>query len=167
VTGAPRVVVMGVSAVGKSTVGTALADRLGISFLDADDLHPRASVEKMRAGLPLTDEDRAPWLRICGEALGATPDGVVLACSALARRYRDALRAVAPDAFFVYLAADRGHVLARASSRDGHFMPVSLLASQFDALEPLQRDESGATIDAAADAAAVVDAAVAAVLAAR
>lgn len=166
-TGSPRIVVMGVSAVGKSTVGTALADRLGIPFLDADDLHPGASVEKMRAGLPLTDEDRAPWLRICGEALGTAPGGAVLACSSLARRYRDALRAVAPDAFFVYLAADRAHVLERASSRDGHFMPVSLLASQFDTLEPLERDESGATIDAAAGAAAVIDAAVTAVLAAH
>lgn len=139
---------MGVSAVGKSTVGAALADRLDIPFIDADDLHSPASIEKMRAGLPLTDQDREPWLRRCGAALVVAPRGSVLACSALARRYRDVLRSVAPEAVFVHLAADRERVLARATSRDGHFMPVALLTTQFDTLEPLQLDEVGLTIDA-------------------
>jgi carbohydrate kinase (thermoresistant glucokinase family) len=153
----PRIVVMGVSAVGKSAVGAALAARLGVPFADADDLHSAASVEKMQAGAPLTDEDRWPWLRRCGERLRAEPGGAVMACSALRRRYRDALRDCAEGVFFVHLRADPDSVRERATSRDGHFMPVALLASQFATLEPLGEDEAGIVVDATQDIASIVD----------
>jgi len=143
-----RVVVMGVSGSGKSTVGRALAEARGVPFLDADDLHPEANVAKMTAGIPLTDEDRGPWLEAVGAWLAERSDGVV-ACSALKRAYRDVLRASAPDARFVHLAADRAVVAERISHRreGGHFMPPSLLHSQYADLEPLGADELGLTID--------------------
>ena len=98
------IVVMGVSGAGKSTVGSALAARLGAVFIDADSLHPPANVQKMAPGTPLTDEDRWPWLKLVGTALSAeSPRGVVVACSALRRRYRDAIRTAAPSSTFVLL----------------------------------------------------------------
>ena len=143
-----HIVVMGVSAVGKSTVGAALAERLGIPFLDADDLHDAAAVAAMAAGIPLTDADRMPWLGRVGTALVAQSGGAVIACSALARRYRDAIRATAPGAVFVHLDAPADVLAIRAGAREGHFMPASLLASQLATLEPLQPDEPGFAIDA-------------------
>ena len=105
--GVRHVVVMGVSGSGKSTVGEALARRLGTRFVDADDLHPAANVGKMRSGIPLTDDDRWPWLDAVGQALAEAPaPGVVVACSALRRAYRDRLRAFAPDTVFVALEGD-------------------------------------------------------------
>lgn len=139
---------MGVSGVGKSTVGAALAERLGIPFLDADDLHAPEAVARMRAGEPLTDGDRMPWLARCGAALAAAPEGAVLACSALARRYRDAILAAAPDAVFVALETDADRVVDRATHRPGHFMPASLVTSQYATYEPLAPDEPGAAVDA-------------------
>ena len=139
---------MGVSAVGKSTVGAALAERLGIPFLDADDLHDAAAVASMSAGIALTDADRMPWLGRVGEALAAQPGGAVIACSALARRYRDAIRAAAPDAVFVHLDAPTDVLAIRAGAREGHFMPASLLASQLATLEPLAATEAGFAVDA-------------------
>jgi carbohydrate kinase (thermoresistant glucokinase family) len=152
------IVVMGVSAVGKSTVGSALADRLGVPFIDADDLHPAANVAKMRSGVPLTDADRWPWLDLVGAALaGAGEHGVVLACSALRRAYRDRLVEAAPETFFVHLDLTEAALAERAAARTDHFMPVSLLRSQLAALERLGRDEPGMVVDAAESTSAIVE----------
>lgn len=140
---------MGVSGAGKSTVAAALAARLGGRFLDADDLHPSSNVEKMRAGIPLDDDDRMPWLRVVGETLAAasaTGEIPVIACSALRRRYRDVIRAAAPDAFFVLLQGTPELLAERMGARPGHFMPASLLASQLATLEPPQPDEAHLTV---------------------
>ncbi len=145
----PLVVVMGVSGSGKSTLGAALAERLRVAFRDADDLHPSENVEKMARGVPLTDADRAPWLEIVGGELAAQrPSGLVVACSALRRRYRDVLRRHAPEVFFVHLEAGRRVLAQRMVMRSEHFMPFTLLDSQLATLEPLGADEGGLTIDA-------------------
>ena len=155
------VVVMGVSGVGKTTVGVALARRLGWPFLDADDFHSTANVEKMRRGVPLTDDDRRPWLDAIGRELArrAADGDVVLACSALHRWHRDALRAGAhgADVRFVFLRAGYDEIDARMRARTGHFMPESLLRSQLDTLEPPDATEALA-VDAAAPSDAIVDA---------
>jgi gluconokinase len=143
----PLLVVMGVSGSGKSTVGAALAQRLRVPFADADDFHPQANIEKMSAGHPLDDEDRRPWLDAVGEWLAAHPDGAVMSCSALRRDYRDRLRGHAPRLAFVHLAGTREVIAARMAGRPGHFMPTSLLDSQFSTLEPLGDDEAGVTVD--------------------
>lgn len=142
---ASRIVVMGPSGSGKSVVGAVLATRLDLPFVDADDLHPDANVAKMAAGTPLTDEDRWPWLDIVAETLREAAGGAVVACSALARRYRDRIRAGAPDAVFVELEVTPEELARRMSSRE-HFMPASLLASQLAALEPLGDDERGVVV---------------------
>ncbi|MDX2376044.1 gluconokinase, GntK/IdnK-type [Microbacterium sp. LRZ72] len=157
----PRIVVMGVSAVGKTTVGIALAETLGVPFLDADDFHDSAAIAKMASGTPLDDDDRSPWLARVGDALTAAPDGAVVACSALARRYRDILRRRAPDVLFVHLDADGDVLRERATTREGHYMPASLLASQLATLEPLGPDEAGIRVDAALPVDEVVAAAAA------
>jgi gluconokinase len=142
------VVVMGVTGSGKSTVGVALAERMGVPFADADDFHSPANVAKMRAGTPLDDDDRLPWLRAIGEWLAAHREGgAVVTCSALKRAYRDILREAAPDIVFLHLDGDRETVRRRVAGRPGHFMPESLVQSQFDALQPLQEDERGVVID--------------------
>jgi len=131
------VVLMGVCGCGKSTVGRALAEELGWIFLDADDLHPQANVEKMASGIPLADEDRWPWYEgIAAELrrLGASGEHVVLACSALKQAYRDRLSR-AGDLRVVYLKGDAEAIEPRIVSRRGHFMPASLLESQFATLE--------------------------------
>lgn len=146
----PPVVVMGVSGSGKSTVGAALAERLGVGFTDGDGLHPEANVAKMRSGEPLTDADRAPWLDIVGDRLARNvADGIVVACSALRRTYRDRLRSHAPDTVFVHLAGGRELLAGRMGGRAGHFMPPALLESQLATLEPLADDEAGTTLDIA------------------
>lgn len=142
-----RIVVMGPSGSGKSTVGSALAERLGARFVDGDDLHPLTNVEKMAAGIPLDDDDRMPWLRVVGATLRAE-DRIVVACSALRRRYRDAIRDEAGDAFFAELVVDRGTLETRLDGRVNHFMPASLMDSQLEALEPLADDEIGVRVDA-------------------
>ena len=144
----PLVVAMGVSGSGKSTVGAALAQRLRVPFADADDFHPEANIAKMTAGQALDDDDRRPWL----EALGRWLDdhastGGVLSCSALKRDYRDRLRAHAAGAEFLHLAGSPEVITRRQASRPGHFMPASLLASQFATLEPLAPDELGLVVD--------------------
>ncbi|MEZ0448004.1 gluconokinase [Cellulomonas sp. ICMP 17802] len=154
-----RLVVMGVSGCGKSTVGALLAQRLGVAFLDADSLHPPANLAKMAGGVPLTDADRWPWLRLVGAALAAEPHGAVVACSALRRPYRDLLREAAPDLRFVHLVGTRAQLAARMSSRDGHFMPVSLLDTQLATLEPLAPDEPGVELDCTLDPGSLVGAA--------
>jgi gluconokinase len=155
---AARVVVMGVSGSGKSTVGSALARRLGVAYLDADTLHPPANVVKMAAGEPLDDGDRHPWLEKVGEWLAASHDGGVVSCSALKRKYRDQLRAHCPSVEFLLLDGSPELIGRRLAARSGHFMPPGLLASQFDTLEPLGGDERGLTVDAGQDVAAIVDA---------
>ena len=139
---------MGVSGAGKSTVGIALAGLLGVEFVDADSLHPESNVAKMAAGTPLTDVDRWPWLDLVGRSLaGASETGLVVACSALRRSYRDAIRAAAPAAEFVHLVVPCGVLGDRVANRPGHFMPVSLLDSQLETLEPLEADEAGVLVD--------------------
>ena len=147
---------MGVSAVGKSTVGAELAERLGIPFLDADDLHDDAAVAAMSAGIALSDADRMPWLARVGDALAAQSGGAVIACSALALRYRDAIRASAPNVIFVHLDAPAEVLAIRAGAREGHFMPASLLSSQLATLEPLDDDERGFAVDASLPVADIV-----------
>ncbi len=133
---APRaIVVMGVSGCGKTTVGQALAGSLGWDFEDADDWHPEENVARMRAGQPLTDEDRVPWLERLNRLLRES-ERVVLACSALKHGYREKLREGLNDGVgFVYLHAGEELLLARLKDRRGHYMPASLLPSQLEALE--------------------------------
>jgi len=152
------VVVMGVSGSGKSTVGAALGQRLRVPFADADDFHPPANIAKMTAGHALDDVDRHPWLEAIGEWLAAHPDGGVMSCSALKLRYRDQLRQHCPDVGFLHLSGSAEVIARRQASRPGHFMPASLLASQFATLEPLTAQERGFTIDVDQDIDAIIDA---------
>lgn len=141
------IVVMGVSGSGKSTVGAALAQRLRVPFADADDFHPPANIEKMSAGHPLDDTDRVPWLEAIGKWLALHGDGGVMSCSALKRAYRDQLRRHCADIEFLHLEGTVETIGRRQASRPGHFMPASLLQSQFQTLEPLEPDERGIAID--------------------
>ncbi len=134
-----RIVLMGVAGCGKSSVGEALSALLGLPYVDGDDLHPAANVAKMRQGIPLTDADRWPWLDACAGTLAR--GDVILGCSALKRRYRDRLRG-AGDVVFVHLSGTRDLISKRMAQRRGHYMPMSLLDSQFAALEPPQPDEA-------------------------
>ena len=151
------IVVMGVSGSGKSTVGAALAQRIRVPFADADDFHPQANIEKMTAGQSLNDDDRYPWLDAIGEWLAARcEDGGVMSCSALKRKYRDQLRRHCPDVEFLHLSGSLEVIGKRQASRPGHFMPASLVASQFETLEPLESDERGIVIDVDQDIDSVV-----------
>lgn len=142
-----NIVIMGVSGAGKSSVGQALAVQMGAVFIDADALHPEANVTKMASGVPLTDEDRWPWLDLVGRSLSSSDEnGTIVACSALKRSYRDAIRAAAPETSFILLQADPSELQDRLAQRPGHFMPASLLTSQLDTIEELEQDESGRTI---------------------
>ncbi|MFK4805180.1 gluconokinase [Microbacterium sp. ZW CA_36] len=141
----PRVVVMGVSASGKTSVAARIAEAIGARFVDADDLHPAPNVAKMAAGTPLDDDDRWPWLDAVAVTL-AGDDAPVVACSALKRSYRDRLRAAAPEVVFVHLTGSPQLLAARATGREGHFMPPALLRSQLDTLQPLEPDEAGIEI---------------------
>ena len=148
---------MGVTGSGKSTVGEALARRLGVPFADADAFHPQANIAKMAAGTPLTDDDRYPWLEAVGQWLADHGDGGVMSCSALKRKYRDQLRKHCPQVLFLHLSGSPEVIGRRQASRPGHFMPASLLASQFDTLEPLEADEHGVVVDVDQDIDAVVE----------
>ncbi len=152
-----RIVVMGPSGSGKSAVGSALAERLGFRFIDADDLHPAANVAKMAAGTPLDDADRMPWLDIVAGKLHET-GGAVVACSALARRYRERILDSAPATVFVELRVSTRELARRMATRE-HFMPSSLLASQLQTLEHLEPDEPGVVVAGDPPLAEVVDAA--------
>ncbi|HIY95196.1 MAG TPA: gluconokinase [Candidatus Rothia avicola] len=145
-----HIVVMGVSGTGKTSIAHALRDQLGWSFIEGDDLHPNENIQKMSAGIPLTDEDRAPWLaRISTWIKDAHARGerTVVTCSALKRAYRDVLREAAPGVLFVHLTGPRETIANRMKYRQGHFMPTSLLDSQFATLEPLEADEAGVLVD--------------------
>jgi gluconokinase len=142
------VVVMGVAGTGKTTIGPLLAARLGVPYAEGDDFHPKANIAKMSAGIPLDDDDRWPWL----DAIGAWAHeraglGGVVSSSALKRSYRDRLRAAAPGVVFVHLTGDRKLIEDRMVHRQGHFMPTTLLDSQFATLQPLGADERGVAVD--------------------
>lgn len=147
----PRLIIMGVSGCGKSTVGLRLAQRIGVPFLEGDALHPPRNVALMAAGTPLTDADRAGWLDAIAEHLSAlTPDeGLIVSCSALKRAYRERLRASTPDLQFVHLHGTRALLAARLGGRQGHYMPPALLDSQLDTLETPSADEAALTLDIA------------------
>jgi carbohydrate kinase (thermoresistant glucokinase family) len=156
-----RIVVMGVSGCGKTTVGALLAGRTGWPFLDADALHPAGNVDKMVRGDPLTDDDRWPWLDLVAtwiaERRAAGESGVV-GCSALKRRYRDRLREADPGLRFAFLAVDRQILLARVTERPGHFFPVRLLDSQLADLEVPTLDEHPIIVQIGQSPEAVADA---------
>ena len=167
-TATTTIVVGGVAGVGKTTVMGGLVARLGWASLEGDALHPEANVEKMRAGIRLTHDDRRPWLAAIGAWIGdreARGEDAVVTCSALRRRYRDALRAGNPSVWFAMLEAPRSMLETRIADRRGHFMPADLLASQLDTLEGLEADERGRHIDASGSPADVVARIVAAVVA--
>lgn len=146
---------MGVCGSGKSTVGQLIAAARSARYIDADSLHPTTNISKMAAGQPLTDADRAPWLALVAQALATgaseTGGGVVVACSALKRDYRNILAAAAapgePQVYFVHLTGSRELLLSRIAARVGHYMPISLLDSQLATLEPLQPHEVGISLD--------------------
>ncbi|CAL9338830.1 Gluconokinase [Streptomyces sp. enrichment culture] len=144
---APLVVVMGVSGSGKTTVGRLLARHLGVPYAEGDDFHPAPNVAKMRAGHPLDDEDRRPWLdEIARWLAGHADGGGVVTCSALKRRYRARLASAAPRVFFLHLDGSPELIAARITARQGHFMPPELLRTQFADFESLGDDEAGSAI---------------------
>jgi gluconokinase len=150
---------MGVAGCGKTVVATALAERFGWRMIEGDQLHPPANVEKMSAGLPLTDEDRWGWLDAIGEKIAAAAgegESAVAACSALKRAYRDRLRRYCSGMLFVHLAIGRATAAERVGSRKGHFMPATLVDSQFAALEPPGPDETAVNMDATRPVAEIV-----------
>ena len=156
------VVVMGVCGCGKSTVGERLARELGALFIEGDAFHPPANVARMAAGIALTDADRQGWLEALAAQMAAARRAgrsVVLACSALKRRYRDVLRQGAPDLRVVHLHGGREMLAARLAARQGHYMPASLLDSQLVTLEAPGPDERAITLDAGAPTDALVQSA--------
>jgi len=151
---------MGVSGSGKSTIGRALADRLGWRFIDGDDLHPAANVAKMRAGHPLDDADRAPWLAAIAAQIDcwvAAQTPGVMTCSALKRRYRDVIIGDRPAVRLVFLDGSPALIADRLASRIGHFMPASLLRSQLATLEPPAADEGAISVKIDKTIPAIVD----------
>ena len=145
------IIVMGVSGSGKSSIGEKLAEALGLRFVEGDGLHPASNVEKMSKGIPLTDDDRMPWLDVIGETIKsalASGEGIVVSCSALKRIYRDRLRTAAGGSlFFVYLDGSRDLLTRRMGERKGHFMPASLLDSQLQTLEVPTGEPGVVTVD--------------------
>ncbi len=162
-TDARAIVVMGVSGCGKTSVAEGLAASLGAAFIEGDSLHPAANVEKMSRGIPLTDEDRWPWLDMIGRALAdarAAGNGVVVSCSALRKVYRERLRSAAGGTLsFVFLRGSRDLLMTRMAAREGHFMPVSLLDSQLATLEDPSGEPGVVTVDIDAPVEAIVAAA--------
>jgi gluconokinase len=153
----PAVVVMGVSGSGKTTVGTILARQLRVPFADADDFHTAEGKAAMAAGRPLTDSDRWPWLARCADWLRGERDGAVLACSALKRSYRDVLRTASDRLCFLHLAGAADVVTQRVGRRLNHYMPATLVGSQYATLEPLGADEFGVALDFTLDPEQIVE----------
>jgi gluconokinase len=139
------IVVMGVSGVGKSSIGALLAERLNLAFVDGDQLHSASNKAKMAAGKPLDDADRAPWLEAVAKVVSAGE--VVVACSALKRKYRDTLRNAAPEVRFIYLSGARNLLEDRLAARSHEYMPPGMLTSQLEALEPPDAREASLKID--------------------
>jgi gluconokinase len=161
--GVRPILVMGICGTGKSTVARGVADRIGGSFVEADLYHDAASIERMRAGLPLTDDMRWGWLDRLGEAVLAAPQRPVLACSALGRAHRDRLRARTGPLDIVFLHGARELIAARMEARHDHYMPPSLIDSQLAALQPPDPDAEGALwIDVASSPEQIIDTAAAA-----
>jgi gluconokinase len=153
-------VVMGVSGSGKTTVARGVAEREGWKLVEGDDFHPPANVAKMRAGTPLTDDDRWPWLRAIAaeiDAMRARGESAVVTCSALKRAYRDILIGDRPDVVLVYLQGSKALIAERLAARKGHFMPPTLLDSQFATLEEPGPDENPVVVSIAQPADAIVD----------
>jgi gluconokinase len=153
-------VVMGITGSGKSSVGAALAQRLGVDFVEGDDYHPPENVRRMASGIPLTDDDRAGWLQALATRIREAKDagtGLVLTCSALKRSYRDVLRTAAPELQFVFLKGPRAVIAERLAGRRGHFMAASLLDSQLATLEEPSSDEHAWVCDIRESAEEIVD----------
>lgn len=152
-----KFVLMGVAGSGKTSVGEALVEALGWQYIDGDTLHPPSNIAKMEAGIALTDEDRAPWLKLVGERLRDDDGPTAIGCSALKRAYRDIIRkAASADVCFIHLSGSRALIEDRMRHRTGHFMPVSLLDSQFEALEP-PSGETAITVDISGDLKSIVE----------
>ncbi len=162
------IIVMGVAGCGKTSVGKAIAGHLAMPFRDADEFHPKANIDKMSAGIPLTDTDRWPWLDAIGKALADSNGRLIVACSALKRSYRDRLtRAAGRPVIFLWLDGSYATILQRMDRRKHHFMPASLLKSQFATLEPPAPDELAVRVSAEPPRDQVVATALAALPAAR
>ena len=167
----PLIVVMGVSGSGKSTVGDLIAEALSVPFVDGDSLHPMSNISKLCDGEPLTDADKWPWLEIVGETLAEAREhgGMVIACSALKRQYRDAIRRAVPHVIFVLLEGSRELLAVRLASRSEHLFSTAQAARaaalewQLAILEPLEKQENGVTIDVSPLLRVVVDEAVVAI----
>ncbi|MCY7318708.1 MAG: gluconokinase [Ramlibacter sp.] len=143
-----HLVVMGVAGCGKSALGERLAEALRLPLIEGDSFHCADNIEKMQQGVALTDQDRAGWLQRLGAELSSQASGAVLTCSALKRSYRDILRQAAPNLHFVHLALSQEDALQRVASRESHFYPPSLVASQFEALEDPAGEPGVLAVDA-------------------
>lgn len=152
-----HVVVMGVAGCGKSVVAAELAPRLDLPLIEGDNFHPQVNIRKMRAGVPLTDADRAGWLEELATQLRAHPAGAVLACSALKRSYRDTLRAAVPELHFLHLALTPHQSMERVAARTDHFYPPSLVASQYADLEDPSGEPGVHAVDATRHVDRIVD----------
>ncbi len=145
---ARNIVIMGVAGCGKTTVGEKLSEVMGIPFLDGDTLHPQANIEKMAAGIPLSDNDRLPWLEAVGRAFASSETPLIIGCSALKRAYRDVIGKIAQEGVtFIHLTGSREIIAERMAKRTRHFMPLTLLDSQFATLESPGDDEDAIVID--------------------
>lgn len=157
---ARHVVVMGVSGSGKSTIAEGLTERTGWSFAEADEFHPQRNIDKMESGIPLTDEDRRPWLEDLVRWMrerAQVGESTIVTCSALKRSYRDLLRTAGEGVVFVHLDGDEAVLSERMRGRRGHFMPPALLRSQLGTLEPLHANEPGFTISIEESPARIVE----------
>lgn len=156
---ADAIILMGVAGCGKTSVGEALAAHGVWAYEDGDDLHPQANIKKMSAGIALGDDDRWPWLADIGKQLGASKTPLAIGCSALKKKYRDHItHSAGKPVYFVHLAGSRELIENRMSAREGHFMPTSLLDSQFADLEPLAENELGFAVSIDQPLSAIIEA---------